>query len=59
MLLNQPRAIALMKKNGMDALIATHPNHVTYASNYERGSRRDGDQTHPPGGERGRADADL
>ena len=34
MLLNQPRAVALMKKHGMDALIATHPNHVTYATNY-------------------------
>ena len=34
MLLNQSRAIMYMKKNGMDALIATHPNHVTYASNY-------------------------
>ena len=34
MLLNQPRAVAFMKKNGMDALIATHPNQVTYASNY-------------------------
>lgn len=34
MLLNQPRAVAFMKKYGMDALIATHPNHVTYATNY-------------------------
>ncbi|MEW6335339.1 MAG: aminopeptidase P family N-terminal domain-containing protein, partial [Thermodesulfobacteriota bacterium] len=34
MLLNQPRAVACMKDNGMDALIATHPNHVTYATNY-------------------------
>ena len=34
MLLNQPRAMALMEKHGLDALIATNPNHVTYASNY-------------------------
>src|SRR4030042_4045846 len=34
MLLNQPRAIAYMKQKGLDALIATHPNHVTYATNY-------------------------
>jgi len=34
MLLNKPRAIALMERHGLDALIATHPNHVTYASNY-------------------------
>lgn len=34
MLLNQPRAVALMKKQGMDALIATHPNRVAYATNY-------------------------
>jgi Xaa-Pro dipeptidase len=34
MLLNQKRAIAAMQQNGLDALIATHPNHVTYATNY-------------------------
>ena len=34
MLLNQPRAVAFMKQHGLDALVATHPNHVTYASNY-------------------------
>ena len=34
MLLNKPRAIAYMRQNGLDALIATHPNHVTYATNY-------------------------
>lgn len=34
MLLNQSRAKACMKKNGLDALIATNPNHVTYATNY-------------------------
>jgi Xaa-Pro dipeptidase len=34
MLLNQQRAAACMKKHGLDALIATNPNHVTYASNY-------------------------
>lgn len=34
MLLNQPRAQACMEKYGLDALIATHPNHVTYATNY-------------------------
>ena len=34
MLLNQPRAVAGMRQHGLDALIATHPNHVTYASNY-------------------------
>lgn len=40
MLLNQPRAIAFMKQNGLDALIATHPNHVTYATNYGSQSPR-------------------
>ena len=34
MLLNQPRALKLMERHGLDALIATNPNHVTYASNY-------------------------
>ena len=34
MLLNQSRAVAVMEENGLDALIATHPNHVTYATNY-------------------------
>ena len=34
MLLNQQRAAACMRKYGLDALIATNPNHVTYASNY-------------------------
>jgi Xaa-Pro dipeptidase len=34
MLLNQPRAIAAMEQHGLEALIATHPNHVTYATNY-------------------------
>ena len=34
MLLNQQRAAACMRKHGVDALIATQPNHVTYASNY-------------------------
>lgn len=34
MLLNQRRATELMERHGLDALIATHPNHVTYATNY-------------------------
>ncbi len=34
MLLNQPRAAAFMERHRLDALIATHPNHVTYATNY-------------------------
>ncbi|MEE9256554.1 MAG: Xaa-Pro peptidase family protein [bacterium] len=34
MLLNQPRAAACMERNGLDALIAANPNHVTYATNY-------------------------
>ncbi len=34
MLLNQSRAKTCMKKYGLDALIATNPNHVTYATNY-------------------------
>lgn len=34
MLLNQPKAIVSMEQKGLDALIATNPNHVTYATNY-------------------------
>jgi Xaa-Pro dipeptidase len=34
MLLNQYRAKACMKKYGLDAMIATNPNHVTYATNF-------------------------
>ncbi len=40
MLLNQSRAITYMKQYGLDALIATHPNHVTYATNYGAHSPR-------------------
>jgi Xaa-Pro aminopeptidase len=34
MLLNQSRALSLMAQYDLDALLATHPNHVTYATNY-------------------------
>ena len=34
MLLNQSKAVASMKQHGLDALIATHPDHVEYATNY-------------------------
>jgi len=35
MLLNQPRALRLIQKHGLDALVATSPENVMYASDYE------------------------
>ena len=40
MLLNQSRSLSVMERNGVDALIATNPNHVTYATNYGPHSSR-------------------
>ena len=35
MLLNHPRALHMMAKHGLDALVATSPENVMYASDYE------------------------